>query len=135
MTDKKTRVVTFGTFDVFHMGHLNIIRGAAALGDELFVGVSSDKMNFDKKQRYPVYPEADRMAIVAALRGVTGVFLEESMDLKRTYLLKHKCDVLVMGNDWEGKFDAFNDICNVTYLPRTVGISTTETIQKIRRYE
>jgi glycerol-3-phosphate cytidylyltransferase len=66
---------------------------------------------------------------------VDSVFLEESMALKRQYLTEHKADFLVMGDDWADKFDEFNDICRVIYLPRTAGISTTETIQKIRRYE
>ena len=82
-----------------------------------------------------VYPEQERMEIVANLRDVDGVFLEESMALKRQYLKENKADLLVMGDDWADKFDEFNDICRVVYLPRTVGISTTETIQKIRRYE
>jgi glycerol-3-phosphate cytidylyltransferase-like family protein len=75
------------------------------------------------------------MEIIANLRDVNGVFLEESMASKRQYLTEHKADFLAMGDDWAGKFDEFNDICQVVYLPRTVGISTTETIQKIRRYE
>jgi glycerol-3-phosphate cytidylyltransferase len=129
------RVVTFGTYDVFHVGHLNRIKRARALGNELFVGVSSDKMNFNKKGRYPVYPEQERMEIIANLRDVDGVFLEESMALKRQYLMERKADFLVMGDDWADKFDEFNDICRVIYLPRTAGISTTETIQKILRYE
>lgn len=129
------RVITFGTYDVFHIGHLKLIKRARALGDELWVGVSSDKMNFDKKGRNPVYPEAERMEIIANLRDVSGVFLEDSMALKRQYLTEHKADILVMGDDWAGKFDEFKDICQVVYLPRTVGISTTDTIQKIRRYE
>ena len=129
------RVITFGTYDVFHVGHLNLIKRSRALGNELFVGVSSDKMNFDKKGRYPVYSEQERMEIIANLRDVNGVFLEESMALKRQYLTEHKADLLVMGDDWADKFDEFNDTCQIVYLPRTVGISTTETIQKIRRYE
>ena len=129
------RVITFGTYDVFHIGHLNLIKRARALGDGLFVGVSSDKMNVNKKGRNTVYPEHERMAIIAHLRGVDGGFLEESMLLKRQYLTEHNADVLVMGDDWAGKFDEFKDICQVVYLPRTVGVSTTETILEIRRYE
>lgn len=129
------RAITFGTYDVFHIGHLNLIKRARALGDELVVGVSSDKMNYDKKGRNPVYPEQERMEIVANLRDVACVFLEESLALKRQYLTEHRADILVMGSDWTGKFDEFKDICQVVYLPRTVGISTTDTIQKIRRYE
>lgn len=129
------RVITFGTFDVFHIGHLNIINRARLLGTELIVGVSSDNMNFDKKGRNPVYPEAERMKIIENLKSVDMVFLEESLELKRQYINNYQADILVMGDDWEGKFDEFKDICEVIYLPRTNGISTTDTIQKIRRYE
>ena len=107
------RVVTFGTFDVFHFGHLNILRRARELGNELFVGVSSDKMNFDKKGRSPVYPEFERMEIVKNLKCVDHVFLEESLAQKRDYLKEYDCDILVMGDDWAGKFDEFRDLCKV----------------------
>lgn len=126
------RVLTFGTFDLFHIGHLRILERARALGDELLVGVSTDELNFSKKGRFPFVPEADRMALVAALRCVDGVFREESLAKKREYLLEHQADMLVMGHDWAGRFDEFSDICEVVYLPRTDSVSTTE-IEKIIR--
>lgn len=126
-------VLTFGTFDVFHVGHLRILERAAGLGDRLIVGVSSDALNERKKGRAPVYPQDERMAIVAALRCVDGVFVEESLEQKRDYLLQYQADVLVMGDDWAGRFDEFGDICKVVYLPRTPSISTTTVIEKIRR--
>ena len=126
-------VLTFGTFDVFHIGHLRILERAAALGDRLIVGVSSDALNISKKGRPPVFPEDERMGIVAALRCVDGVFLEESLELKRDYLLQRKADVLAMGDDWKGRFDEFSDICRVVYFERTPAISTTALIEKIRR--
>ena len=129
------RVVTFGTFDVFHIGHLRLLLRAKELGSTLIVGVSSDAMNFKKKRRWPIYPENERMQIVAALTWVENTFLEESMEQKRQYLTDNRADILVMGDDWAGRFDEFKDICEVIYLPRTVGISTTETIENIRRYE
>ena len=129
------RVLTFGTFDVFHIGHLRILLRAKELGSTLIVGVSSDDMNFKKKKRLPIYPENERMQIVAALKCVDDTFLEESMEQKRQYLIENRADILVMGDDWVGRFDEFKDICEVVYLPRTVGVSTTETIEKIRRYE
>lgn len=129
------RVVTFGTFDVFHIGHLRLLLRAKELGSTLIVGVSSDAMNFKKKRRWPIYPENERMQIVAALTCVDKTFLEESMEQKRQYLTDNRADILVMGDDWAGRFDEFKDICEVIYLPRTVGISTTETIENIRRYE
>jgi len=124
-------VVTFGTFDVFHVGHLRVIERAAALGDRLVVGVSADELNLRKKGRKPVFSEAERLTIIAALKPVDAVFLEESLELKRDYLIEHEADVLVMGDDWAGKFDEFSDICDVVYLPRTPAISTTALIEKI----
>ena len=126
------RVITFGTFDVFHIGHLRILERARSLGDALLVGVSTDQMNFDKKGRYPVYSEQERMEIIRSLRCVDGVFREESLALKRQYLLEQRADVLVMGDDWAGKFDEFSDICEVRYLERTPSISTTAIIEKIQ---
>src|SRR5215213_2198963 len=118
-------VLTFGTFDVFHVGHLRVIERAAQYGDRLVVGVSSDALNERKKGRAPVFPEHERMAIVRALAAVDEVFLEESLEGKRDYLTANEADVLVMGDDWEGKFDEFRDICDVVYLARTPAISTT----------
>jgi glycerol-3-phosphate cytidylyltransferase len=126
------RVITFGTFDVFHVGHLRIIKRARELGDYLVVGVSTDEMNFKKKGRNPVYSQKERMEIISALRYVDEVFSEESLELKRHYIQAYKVDALVMGDDWAGKFDEFNDICKVVYLPRTPSISTTAVIEKIR---
>ncbi len=126
------RVVTFGTFDVFHIGHINILRRAKAQGDYLIVGISSDELNINKKGRAPVYPLSSRMEIIRSLRFVDEVFIEESLDLKREYLQTHQADVLVMGDDWAGKFDHLMDACEVVYLPRTPSISTTEIIEVIR---
>ena len=128
----KKRVVTFGTYDVFHVGHVNILERAKELGDHLVVGISSDELNFSKKSRYPVYKQEDRINIVNALHCVDEVFVEESLELKRKYLEDHGADVLVMGDDWTGKFDEFRDICKVVYLPRTTGVSTTEIIAAVR---
>lgn len=124
-------VVTFGTFDVFHVGHLRVIERAAALGDRLVVGVSADALNLRKKGREPVFSERERLEIVAALKCVDGVFLEESLEQKRDYLVEHGADILVMGDDWKGRFDEFSDIVEVVYLPRTPAISTTALIEKI----
>lgn len=129
---KEVRVITFGTFDVFHMGHLRILERARTLGDRLIVGISTDELNLRKKGRAPVFPEQERSGIVAALRCVDEVFLEESLELKRDYLLNYRADLLVMGNDWLGKFDQFRDICRVVYFDRTPAISTTAVIEKIR---
>ena len=124
-------VITFGTYDVFHVGHLRMIERAAALGDRLVVGVSADALNLSKKGREPVFAQDERLAIIAALKPVDEVFVEESLELKRHYIEHHRADVLVMGDDWEGRFDEFADICEVIYLPRTPAISTTALIEKI----
>jgi glycerol-3-phosphate cytidylyltransferase len=125
-------VLTFGTFDVFHVGHLRILERARALGGRLVVGISTDALSLQKKGRLPVFPEAERCAIVAALRCVDAIFLEESLERKREYLVDHHADILAMGDDWQGKFDVFSDVCRVVYFDRTPAISTTAVIEKIR---
>lgn len=123
------RVITFGTFDVFHVGHINILERCATLGDTLVVGVSSDALNFSKKQRNPIYSEQDRLKIIQSLSFVDEVFIEHSLEKKREYIEFYKADVLAMGDDWKGKFDEFSDICEVVYFPRTPSISTSEIIE------
>lgn len=126
-------VITFGTFDVLHIGHLSILERASKLGDRLLVGVSTDELNVLKKGRAPIYPQEQRLALVGALRCVDATFLEYSLEQKADYIRQHAADVLVMGDDWRGKFDVFSDICEVVYLTRTPAISTTATIEMIRR--
>ncbi len=125
-------IITFGTFDVFHVGHLRILERAKAMGTRLIVGVSTDAFNYAKKGRNPVYTQNERLEIIAALKCVDSVFLEESLEKKRDYIKEYAADILVMGYDWAGKFDEFNDICRVVYFERTPAISTTEVIEKIR---
>lgn len=126
-----TTVITFGTYDVFHVGHLRVIERASELGDRLVVGVSSDELNLRKKGRAPVFSQSERLHIVGALRLVDEVFVEESLEQKREYILRYGAGVLVMGDDWAGKFDEFDDICKVVYLTRTPSVSTTAIIEKI----
>jgi glycerol-3-phosphate cytidylyltransferase len=129
------KVITFGTFDVLHIGHVNLLLRAHALGDHLTVGVSSDELNERKKGRLPVYPQDHRLAIVASLACVDEVFLEESLEAKRDYVVEHGADILVMGADWQGAFDDLADVVRVVYLPRTEGVSTTEIITSIKNDE
>ncbi|HET7303021.1 MAG TPA: adenylyltransferase/cytidyltransferase family protein [Segeticoccus sp.] len=124
-------VITFGTFDVLHVGHVRVLERAAALGDRLVVGVSADALNLAKKNRAPVFSQDERLEIVGALRVVDAVFVEESLEQKRDYILEHHADVLVMGDDWKGKFDFVSDVCEVVYLPRTPSVSTTGLIEHI----
>jgi glycerol-3-phosphate cytidylyltransferase len=126
------RVITFGTFDLFHVGHVNLLRRAKALGDWLVVGVSSDDLNARKKGRAPFFSLAERLAIVADSRWVDEVFVEEALELKGNYIQQHRAAVLVMGDDWQGRFDRFGDLCEVTYLTRTPEISSTQIITVVR---
>lgn len=124
-------VITFGTFDIFHVGHLRLLQRARSLGSTLIVGVSSDSLNYQKKSRTPIYSELDRQEILKGLGCVDQVFLEESLELKRRYVEKYGASLLVMGEDWEGEFDDLSDLCKVIYLPRTHSISTTATIEVV----
>ena len=124
------KVITFGTFDLCHVGHVRVLKRAAALGDKLVVGISSDNLNIKKKDRSPIYSEKERMEIISSLGFVDEVFLEESLELKEEYIKNYNADILVMGDDWEGKFD--NMPCEVIYLQRTPSISTTALIEKIK---
>lgn len=120
---------------MFHVGHVNILERAKALGDYLIVGISSDELNFSKKGRNPIYSIADRLKIISSLRFVDEVFVEESLELKAQYIKDFDADILVMGDDWKDKFDIYKDICDVVYLERTPSISTTEIIEVVRRPE
>ena len=126
------RVITLGTCDVFHIGHINILERAAQLGEYLIVGISSDNLSYKKKQRYPLYSQDDRIKIISSMRCVDEVFIEESLEDKARYIQEKNADLLVMGNDWEGRFDWVKPWCDVVYLPRTPSISTTEIIEIAR---
>ncbi len=103
-----------------------MLERAREFGDYLVVGVSTDALNFSKKNYLPVFTEQDRMRIVGAIRRVDAVFAEESLEKKRDYIRDHRAVILVMGDDWKGKFDYCSDLCEVIYLERTSGISTTD---------
>ena len=119
-------VITYGTFDLFHVGHLNLLRRAKELGDYLIVAVSSDRFNWEEKQKKCEIPDKDRMAIVEAIKYVDKVIPEDSWEQKIEDVKKYNVDVFVMGDDWKGKFDFLKDYCEVVYLPRTEGISSTQ---------
>jgi len=118
--------ITFGTFDLLHVGHINILERARNLCDYLVVGISSDALNVSKKNIPPIYSQQERLKIVGSLRCVDYVFIEESLELKRDYITQFNASLLVMGDDWQGKFDFCKDLCDVIYLPRTPHISTTQ---------
>lgn len=127
-------VITFGTFDLLHIGHINMLNRCKKYGDKLIVGVSSDKLNYEKKNRYPIFKEKDRMEIIKNIKCVDEVFLEESLELKKEYISKYKSDIFIIGDDWKGKFDHINSVCKVIYLDRTKNISTTDIISNIKSY-
>ena len=116
------KIITFGTFDLFHIGHLNILKRAKNQGDYLIVGVSSDELN-EKKGKKSIIPLKDRIEIVKSIQYVDEVFIEDSLELKDQYIKNCGADVLVMGDDWKDKFNWVS--CNVLYLERTPNISTT----------
>ena len=127
-----TTVITFGTFDLLHIGHVKILEKCKKLGDKLIVGISTDKFSYKKKQRYPIYSQQERAKIIKSLKFVDEIFFEESLEEKRNYIMKYKANILVMGMDWKDKFDEFNDICKVIYLDRTPSVSTTHLIETIQ---
>ncbi|MED3792884.1 glycerol-3-phosphate cytidylyltransferase [Niallia alba] len=119
------KIITYGTFDLLHWGHINILKRAKELGDHLTVALSSDEFNAIKnKQAYHTYD--NRKMILEAIRYVDEVIPEHDWDQKIRDVVDHNIDIFVMGDDWEGKFDFLKDYCEVVYLPRTVGISTTK---------
>lgn len=119
------KVLTYGTYDLFHVGHLNLLKRAKELGDYLVVAVSSDEFNLQKGKVCKINDQ-DRMAIVEAIKYVDKVIPENDWEQKIEDVKKYDIDVFVMGDDWKGKFDFLRDYCEVVYLPRTEGISTTQ---------
>ncbi|HAB9372950.1 TPA_asm: glycerol-3-phosphate cytidylyltransferase [Listeria monocytogenes] len=119
------KVITYGTFDLLHWGHIHLLKRAKALGDYLIVAISSDEFNRIKhKEAYHSYEH--RKLIIEAIRYVDEVIPENNWVQKRDDIEKYGIDVFVMGDDWEGEFDFLKDVCEVVYLPRTEGISTSQ---------
>lgn len=119
------RVLTYGTYDLLHVGHINLLKRARELGDYLIVGLSSDEFNQIKsKKAYHSYN--DRKLIIESLRFVDKVIPEYRWEQKIDDVVRNKVDIFVMGDDWTGKFDFLSEYCQVIYLPRTIGISTTK---------
>ena len=118
------KVITYGTFDLFHFGHLEILRRSKELGDYLVVAVSTDEFN-TKKGKKCIYPFEHRKKIVEAIKFVDKVIPERNWEQKRQDILTYKIDIFTIGNDWAKKFDDLKEFCKVVYLPRTQNISTT----------
>lgn len=119
------KVLTYGTFDLLHWGHIRLLERAKELGDYLVVGVSTDEFNAIKhKESYHSYE--NRKYILEAIRYVDEVIPENDWDQKIQDVIDNDIDVFVMGDDWKGQFDFLKEYCEVVYLPRTEGISTTQ---------
>lgn len=118
-------VLTYGTFDLFHIGHLNLLKRARELGDKLIVAVSTDEFNATKGKT-TLMPFEHRVELVRSVRFVDEVIAEENWEQKISDVQQHKVDVFVMGSDWQGKFDFLKPYCDVVYLPRTDNVSSTE---------
>lgn len=121
-----TTVMTLGTFDVFHRGHLNILRRSKELGDRLIVGVATDRYVRDEKGIIPVYPQEDRIELVRKIVYVSGAYLLDGFDMLPDMLKAYSVDILTMGSDWDGKLEQYASVCKVIYLARTPGICSTE---------
>lgn len=125
------KVITYGTFDLLHAGHINLLRRAKELGDYLIVVVSTDGFNWNEKQKKCYFSYEERKKLVEAVRYVDLVIPEENWDQKISDVKEYHVDTFVMGDDWKGKFDFLKDYCEVVYLPRTEGISTTKIKQDL----
>lgn len=119
------RVITYGTFDLLHYGHINLLRRAKMMGDYLIVGLSTDEFN-EKKGKKSYFNYEKRKQLLESIRFVDLVIPEETWEQKRSDIVLYQADVFVMGDDWLGRFDELKDICRVEYLPRTPEISTTK---------
>ena len=125
-------VLTYGTFDMFHVGHVRLIQRLAELGDRVIVGVSTDEFNLEKGKR-AIFSYPYREEIVKSLKGVDHVIPEDAWEQKVEDIKRHDVDLLVMGEDWEGEFDPLSEYCEVRYLPRTRNVSTTSIKTAIER--
>ncbi len=121
------RVITYGTYDLLHYGHIKLLQRAKALGDYLVVGLSTDEFNWNKKQKKCYFNFEERKEMLEALRCVDLVIPEESWEQKKSDMHLYQIDTFVIGDDWKGKFDFLKDEgVEVIYLPRTPEISTTQ---------
>jgi glycerol-3-phosphate cytidylyltransferase len=127
-------VLTYGTFDLLHAGHLNLLQRARGLGDRLAVGISTNEFNASKGKKTIIGFE-DRLEIVRSIRYVDEVFPESCWDQKVEDVRRFNASIFVMGDDWEGKFDFLQEVCEVVYLPRTPGVSSTYLRAKVSANE
>ena len=119
-------VITYGTYDLLHKGHILLLKRARSLGDRLIVGLSTDEFNWNSKQKICVQPYEERKLILESLRFVDAVIPEENWEQKVNDIKKYDVSIFTIGDDWKGKFDFLAEHCEVVYLSRTQGISTSE---------
>ena len=128
------RVITYGTFDLLHYGHINLLRRAKELGDYLVVALSTDEFNQVEKNKQTYFTYEQRKQLLEAIRYVDLVIPEENWEQKKTDVHEYHIDTFVIGDDWEGKFDFLKDEgCEVVYLMRTLEISTTKIKQELHK--
>ena len=120
------KVITYGTFDLLHYGHINLLQRAKALGDYLIVALSTDEFNSKEKNKITYFSYEESKRLVEAIRYVDLVIPEQNWEQKISDVKEFKVDTFVMGDDWKGKFDFLKDYCEVVYLERTPEISTTK---------
>ena len=120
------KVITYGTFDLLHYGHINLLRRAKALGDYLIVALSTDEFNWNEKHKKCYFSYEQRKQLLEAIRYVDLVIPEESWAQKTSDVKEYHVDTFVIGDDWAGKFDFLKESCEVVYLPRTPEVSTTQ---------
>ena len=130
---KEKIVLTYGTFDMFHIGHLNLLNRLKNLGSKLIVAVSTDEFNSIKGKK-TLIPFEQRALIVQNIKCVDMVISEKNWEQKIDDIKKYNVDIFAMGEDWQGKFDFLKDYCEVIYLPRTQNISTTELKKELNKY-
>ena len=126
------KVITYGTFDLLHYGHINLLRRAKELGDYLIVALSTDEFNWNEKGKKCYFSYEQRKKLLEAIRYVDLVIPEENWDQKIADVREFRVDTFVMGDDWEGKFDFLKAYCEVVYLPRTPEISTTQIKRELK---
>jgi glycerol-3-phosphate cytidylyltransferase len=120
------RIITYGTFDLLHYGHIKLLKRAKALGDYLIVALSTDEFNWNEKQKKCYFTYEERKGLLEAIRYVDLVIPETCWEQKKIDVQEYHIDTFVMGDDWEGKFDYLKENCEVAYLTRTPEISTTK---------
>lgn len=129
------RVITYGTFDLLHYGHINLLRRAKEYGDYLIVALSTDEFNWNEKRKKSYFRYEQRKQLLEAIRYVDLVIPEENWAQKASDVKEYHIDTFVMGDDWAGKFDFLKPYCEVVYLPRTPEISTTQIKNELHEFK